>query len=556
MNYSTFQTAMTGTLPADPSKHVKYTQGMVLGVDDFTQEFAYLSNRDQWLARDAIGYGTVSGLHVALDVKGGDTEVSVSPGVAINPRGQFIRVAPRQCARIGAWLALPATQSKLTEQGLSASSELTAYVVLCYRDCPVDELPVPGEPCRCDSETMAPSRILDDFRLELTLTPPPQLEEDAVREFVTWLRAVVIADFDPAPGDLDAFLDALREATGGLASPPGSASDFFSGSPPEFLRIPRSQVCEWMRAAMRLWITELRPLWQAQCAPQKTCGGAGPCGCHGTGEQPEEMACECVLLAELRLTRIGAVVTDATLDEERRPFLVHLRMLQELLLCGPCICGAAETGATSGSLGGDVTGAFETNLVEGIQGFPVDLNVSPGDGTVLGFNGTRWHLTTSPALPQTPQPSNLMPLADGTATPGASLEYARADHVHPLSAIPAGDFVEHPPGLPRYFIVAAGIIGNQPLGASYNNLKAVAFTLGTLTISFDGFVIPGPNHQYITKAMYAPAEPGTRPVLVQFRKFSQQGIQLEIIRPDGTRVPADEIRRLTFVIEVSQFFAP
>ena len=29
----------------DPSKHVNYTFGMLLGVDDFKQEFAYLAGR-------------------------------------------------------------------------------------------------------------------------------------------------------------------------------------------------------------------------------------------------------------------------------------------------------------------------------------------------------------------------------------------------------------------------------------------------------------------------------------------------------------------------------
>ena len=33
----------------DPTKHVNYVLGMVLGVDDLTQEFGYLSQRDQWI---------------------------------------------------------------------------------------------------------------------------------------------------------------------------------------------------------------------------------------------------------------------------------------------------------------------------------------------------------------------------------------------------------------------------------------------------------------------------------------------------------------------------
>ncbi len=38
--------------PADPRKHVNYVLGMVLGVDDFNQEHAYLSGRDRLAARE------------------------------------------------------------------------------------------------------------------------------------------------------------------------------------------------------------------------------------------------------------------------------------------------------------------------------------------------------------------------------------------------------------------------------------------------------------------------------------------------------------------------
>jgi hypothetical protein len=53
--------------PPDRAKHVNYTLGMVLGVADFNQEFAYLDGRGEWLARDLIGYGTVCGLKVSVD---------------------------------------------------------------------------------------------------------------------------------------------------------------------------------------------------------------------------------------------------------------------------------------------------------------------------------------------------------------------------------------------------------------------------------------------------------------------------------------------------------
>src|SRR5439155_18468133 len=89
----------------DPSKHVNYALGMVLGVDDFTQEFAYLSGRDQWLARDLLGYGTICGLRVSVETRASRLEVVVTSGAALSPRGQLIRVEPDQCARLDDWLA-------------------------------------------------------------------------------------------------------------------------------------------------------------------------------------------------------------------------------------------------------------------------------------------------------------------------------------------------------------------------------------------------------------------------------------------------------------------
>src|ERR1043165_1827814 len=56
--------AVATTAAADPHRHVNFTAGMVLGVDDYRQEFAYHSARDKWIVRDFLGYGTLSGLAV------------------------------------------------------------------------------------------------------------------------------------------------------------------------------------------------------------------------------------------------------------------------------------------------------------------------------------------------------------------------------------------------------------------------------------------------------------------------------------------------------------
>src|SRR5438067_4377356 len=108
MTTFTASTAAVRVAPPDPHKHVYYNLGMVLGVDDFNQEFAYLLGRDQWLARDTIGYGTVCGLRVFVDTDNSNGKarprVSVAPGTAISPRGQLIRVTPQQCAYLNDWL--------------------------------------------------------------------------------------------------------------------------------------------------------------------------------------------------------------------------------------------------------------------------------------------------------------------------------------------------------------------------------------------------------------------------------------------------------------------
>ena len=189
MAFKSQVTVLPGAAALDPTKHVKYTLGMVLGVQDFEQEHTYMRAHDEWLARDAVGYGTVSGLDVAVEVDTQGPRVSVSPGSAITPCGRLVCVTPAQCATLNDWLArhdeevrarlagvasLGSLASTASAPGGSSSqpATATAYVVLCAQDCLTDDLPIPGEPCRTEDALSAPSRVKDDFRLELRLDPP------------------------------------------------------------------------------------------------------------------------------------------------------------------------------------------------------------------------------------------------------------------------------------------------------------------------------------------------------------------------------------------------
>lgn len=326
------KTAPTLVVPPDPTKHVNYTQGMVLGVDDFTQEFDYLSGREEWLTRELLGYGTVCGLKVAIEKDGVQgPQVAISAGTAVSPRGQLISVPNAQCAAVDDWLK--ARKSDLDRVLSSSSTSVTLYVVLCYRSCPTDPVPIPGEPCRSEDESMAPSRLRDDFKLELRAEipgqpgKPDQREEDALRDYLAWLKQIDIDDTQASTPLLD-FLHAIRDAMQPWAFPPVSPpssppGDFMWGSPPVTLHVNSADLGEYFRAASLLWVTELRPLWLGK---NQTCD-----------TPPDE---GCLLLAELSVPLVNELSgerrvdssADITVHEERRPYVLPLRVLQEWML--------------------------------------------------------------------------------------------------------------------------------------------------------------------------------------------------------------------------------
>jgi hypothetical protein len=339
----------------DASKHVNFTLGMLLGVDDFNQEHAYLIGRDRWLARDAIGYGTLCGLLVSNEITSRGPRVTVTSGTALTPKGQLVCVKPAQCAYINDWIAANKAQMPAL-LGSPAASSISLYLSLCYRDCPVDLVPIPGEPCRSEDELMAPSRLVDDFSLELRSTPPDQAEENALRDFVQWLRMLAFGGGGPyaTVGQFEAALrSAVRCVTSPPSSPPGSpissplgspGVSFNFGSPLMSLRLDPALSTDYYRSAFRIWIEEIRPCIHAICAGACSC-----CKKHDTGGP----ACdECLLLARLDIPIVALSANEwrvddtrtVTIDESRRPMLVHLRLLQELVI----------TGGAGGSLGAGI----------------------------------------------------------------------------------------------------------------------------------------------------------------------------------------------------------
>lgn len=300
---TTFTTELPTSRPLDPSKRVKYTAGLVLGVDEFTQEQTYHAARDRLHNRLLHGYGTISGLKVSHRATGEGPEVVVSAGAAVDPRGQIVCVRSAQCARLDPWLQ--ANAADVQQAASSLPGTVSVYVVLRYRDCEADWVPVPGGPCRLQDDSRTPSRLVDAFDLTFTLRRPEQIEEDALRQLERLLASIEVSGGGgPYSSDEEvaAAVRGLQIGAGAPASPPGPV-----------LRFDPDTVDDRIRTLHRTWATETRP----SIVPY------GEGGCEGPREEWLQLA-----RLDFALTVNAQVDGTVTVDETERPILVQSRVLQ------------------------------------------------------------------------------------------------------------------------------------------------------------------------------------------------------------------------------------
>jgi hypothetical protein len=319
------------------SLHVNYTKGMVLGVDDFTQEFAYLAGRDQWIVRELFGAGVLRGLAVTAEDTGDGPRLRVSAGSAATPGGKLVCVPGDQCGVLNTWLArkdnadavtrLLGTGSPPVPPPVSPPAVLALYLTLCYADCLTAPVPIPGEPCRSDDSLMAPSRVADDFRIELRLAAPDTAGDSGLRAFTAWLRQIPIADTSPpSPDDEADWLTELRAAAPSwypALAPPPVVSPPVTAAP---IAVPRARWPDFLRLAFRFWTAEIAPKTEP--------------GCSGT---PGAEA-NCLLLARVDVPvlfaggvpagawQVAGAASTIHVEQSGRAFLTPFRLLQEWLL--------------------------------------------------------------------------------------------------------------------------------------------------------------------------------------------------------------------------------
>ena len=301
----------------DPHKRVNYTHGLVLGVDEFVQEQTFWLEKHRLHNRLLHGYGTVTGLKVTVpNAPSTSAEIQVSAGTALDPLGREIHVPRLMCANVNNWLLR-------YKDELPSNGQINALVVLCYRECQSDSVPVPGEPCRTQNEAMAASRLNESFELKIALPGPapqsipsaaasglyagtlPLAGEEAARQFGKLLSRLEITS-DAVNYTTRAALLALVKQLAPGGTGPGAG----------VLYLQPADAGAVLREMFKVWVTEVRPLVLAEEEPPLC--------------DPHEC---CVLLAEVTIPVAGGVLAGAvTCNEQNRPYLLHTRLLQEWLL--------------------------------------------------------------------------------------------------------------------------------------------------------------------------------------------------------------------------------
>ena len=123
-------------------KRVRYFNGQLLSADDFNAEQEYFRGKQKALNRLLFGYGVVSGLKTTV----GRGTVKVSPGLALDPRGNQIAVDGSVA------LKLPGGTKPV-------------FLSLEYLERDTDTVPA--------LDGLQASRIEEGFRLSFGSVPPP-----------------------------------------------------------------------------------------------------------------------------------------------------------------------------------------------------------------------------------------------------------------------------------------------------------------------------------------------------------------------------------------------
>ncbi len=167
---------VTATAPDRPN----YALGVMLGVDDFTDEQTYHRARLARALQFFAGTGTVAGLAVsyvaALPVgapsapAGQAEELQVAPGIALDGRGRIVEIPRAACITLPRWFAAQ-SDDQLAAAFKSATGGVVADVFVRFVACGRSRAPAfaSGPFDALDATTYA--RVRDGYELKLVTRP-------------------------------------------------------------------------------------------------------------------------------------------------------------------------------------------------------------------------------------------------------------------------------------------------------------------------------------------------------------------------------------------------
>ncbi|HQC79311.1 MAG TPA: hypothetical protein PLS67_02165 [Accumulibacter sp.] len=205
--------------PGDPFVRLHYHYGQLLGAEDFTTEQRYFLLRSRLHNAAPHGLGTVWGLRIrheeTTDPAG--LRLICEPGLAIDALGREIHVPRAVCLDVGGLASTRFWTELAPPPGAEAGERRRrVYAVLRYRACLSEMAPAIVPPCSDQDAALAPSRVVDGYRLCLEAAPPadPAATQRDITAIATPAdpRGRLLAHILTPPVDLARFWSGADEA--------------------------------------------------------------------------------------------------------------------------------------------------------------------------------------------------------------------------------------------------------------------------------------------------------------------------------------------------------
>ena len=351
-------------LPVDPFRSLYVHFGMLLGVDDFQTQDAYHRGKAWFHSAWLHGTGVVWGYEVTLPLTPAseldfeaepefNSEVRVSPGLAIDAVGRELNLAHAACLNIADWY-----HAHQDDEALASVVEVdedtgdiifNGHVKVMFRTCLSRQVPAMSEPCDGSSSATAYSRAIETVYISLL----PGLAENT--ESLQFYRLQILL---------------------GLAEPRVDDEGLVIGIDQDVVdaRFDIDNAADGQKAEkFQQWFRHFAILEQMDMAPESEPGNN-----HFAGF-PRQPPGEVVLanLHSLRLHKQGEgwQLIDGEVDNFIRPYLLPTGAIQQLI----CDCVAANSGS--------VTPAPSPGAVADAGGPRIDPDSVKLEGTeMLHFN--------------------------------------------------------------------------------------------------------------------------------------------------------------------------